>query len=44
MEILALQTEEKLPEAYLKSVFIWNKTVPLTGGKFNFICGFKKIG
>lgn len=34
-----LKTKLKSPKA-LKSVFIWKKTVPCTGGKLNFICRF----
>lgn len=41
---MAFQIEEKLPEALLRTVFIWKMTVPLTGGKLSFVCVFKKIG
>lgn len=37
-----LKTKWKSPKA-LKSVFIWKKTVPFTGGKLNFICRFLNV-
>lgn len=37
-------TEKKLPEAFLKSFFVWKRIMPLTTGRLNFVCGSKKIG